>query len=61
MILAYAYEDAAGSKVPTDEVEEKNGTTAKGECRGRKLVYGHGRAAAGGACASSTARPTAWN
>ena len=25
MILAYAYEDAAGSKVPTDEVEEKNG------------------------------------
>ena len=35
MILAYAYEDAAGSKVPTDEVEEKNGTAAKGECRGR--------------------------
>ena len=25
MILAFAYEDAAGSKVPTDEVEEKNG------------------------------------
>ncbi len=25
MILAYAYEDAAGSKVPTDEVEERNG------------------------------------
>ncbi|MCK9182980.1 MAG: leucine--tRNA ligase [Fibrobacteraceae bacterium] len=25
MILAYAYEDEAGSKVPTDEVEEKNG------------------------------------
>ena len=28
MILAFAYEDAAGSKVPTDEVEEKNGTAA---------------------------------
>ncbi|PBC69312.1 leucine--tRNA ligase [Fibrobacter sp. UWS1] len=25
MILAFAYEDAVGSKVPTDEVEEKNG------------------------------------
>ena len=25
MILAFAYEDAAGSKVPTDDVEEKNG------------------------------------
>ena len=25
MILAYAYEDAAGSKVPVDQVEEKNG------------------------------------
>ncbi len=25
MILAYAYEDAAGSKVPSDEVEERNG------------------------------------
>ncbi len=25
MILAFAYEDAAGSKVPTDEVEERDG------------------------------------
>ncbi len=25
MILAYAYEDAAGSKIPVDQVEEKNG------------------------------------
>jgi len=40
----------------TDEVEEKNGTAAQGECRGRELVHGHDRAVADGACASSSRR-----
>ena len=56
MILAFAYEDAAGSKVPTDEVEEKNGTAAKGECRDGVLAHRHGRAEADGACATSSRR-----
>ncbi len=79
MILAFAYEDAAGYKdrsanaslspirlvktsrfrltqVPTDEVEEKNGTAAKGECRDGVLAHRHGRAEADGACATSSRR-----
>ena len=79
MILAFAYEDAAGYKdrsanaslsptrlvktsrfrltqVPTDEVEEKNGTVAKGECRDGVLAHRHGRAEADGACATSSRR-----
>ena len=56
MILAFAYEDAAGSKVPTDEVEEKNGTAAEGECRDGGLAHRHGRAEADGACATSSRR-----